>query len=108
MKTMPSSLKNVMDDAIKIINFMKSRNLKYRIFKLSFAEMRSLQVYVMFPFVNFNSIKYKLKIRIKSIIKNVYIVPNRFFSIIYTFKYNLVSKLDNLNFFLYFKSNLIV
>lgn len=46
MKTMPFSLKNVMDDAIKIINFFKSRPLKSRL--LLCDDMRSLHSTLLF------------------------------------------------------------
>jgi len=48
MKTMPFSLKNVMDDAIKIINFIKSRPLKSRLFKMLCDDMGSLHSTLLF------------------------------------------------------------
>jgi len=48
MKTMPFSLKNVMDDAIKIINFIKSRPLKSRLFKILCDDMGSLHSTLLF------------------------------------------------------------
>lgn len=48
MKTMHFSLKNVMDDAIKIINFIKSRPLKSRLFKMFCEDMESLHSTLLF------------------------------------------------------------
>lgn len=48
MKTVPFSLKNVMDDAIKIINFIKSRPLKSRLFKILCDDTESLHSTLLF------------------------------------------------------------
>jgi len=42
MKNMPPCLKNVMDEAIKIINFIKSRPLKSRLFKILCNDLESI------------------------------------------------------------------
>lgn len=42
IKNMPIPLKNVLDEAVKIINFVKSRPLSTRLFTILYEDMRSM------------------------------------------------------------------
>jgi len=48
MKNIPLCLKNVLDEAIKIVNFIKSRLLKFRLFKIMCDDLGSIHNTLLF------------------------------------------------------------